>query len=68
MPAKNREIIFASRPSPKVGPDNFKIQDTKYPDEGSMKDGDVLVQLVYTSVDPYMRGRSVSVLTYDSNS
>lgn len=57
MPVKNREIIFASRPSPKVGPDNFKIQDTKYPDEGSMKDGDVLIRLVYTSVDPYMRGR-----------
>ncbi len=50
---KNQEVIFASRPKDKPTPDNFKLQDCAYPQLSA--DGELLVKILYLSVDPYMR-------------
>ncbi len=51
---KTREIHLKSRPQGMPTQDNFELVETTLPDLG---DGDVLVQNLYMSVDPYMRGR-----------
>lgn len=53
MPA-NHEILLASRPVGLPTDDNFTYQETAMPTAG---DGEVLLRLVYLSVDPYLRGR-----------
>jgi NADPH-dependent curcumin reductase CurA len=50
---KNQEVIFASKPKDKPTPDNFKLQDCAYPQLSA--DGELLVKILYLSVDPYMR-------------
>jgi NADPH-dependent curcumin reductase CurA len=50
----NRQIRLASRPVGWVTADNFTITEEEVPDIGS---GQLLVQNVFMSVDPYMRGR-----------
>ena len=51
---KNREILFASRPSGLPTADNFHFVDTEVP---SLQDGEVLLRTMFISVDPYLRGR-----------
>ena len=51
---QNKEIIFASRPSGVPALNNFKIEDAPLPQPN---DGEVLVRMLYISVDPYLRGR-----------
>lgn len=51
---QNKEIIFASRPSGLPGSENFKLEDAILP---TPNDGEVLVRMLYISVDPYLRGR-----------
>jgi NADPH-dependent curcumin reductase CurA len=50
---KNQEVVFASKPKDKPTPDNFKLQDCAYPQLSA--DGELLVKILYLSVDPYMR-------------
>jgi NADPH-dependent curcumin reductase CurA len=50
---QNQEVIFASKPKEKPTPDNFKLQDCDYPQLSA--DGELLVKILYLSVDPYMR-------------
>ena len=50
----SREIHLKSRPQGKPTPDNFELVETNIPDPGA---DEVLVQNLYMSVDPYMRGR-----------
>ena len=49
-----KQIILVSRPKGLPTLDNFNIQDVKLPD---LKDGELLLEAMYYSVDPYMRGR-----------
>ena len=51
---KNTQVLLASRPVgiPKLS--DFRIAATELPE---LKDGEALVEVVYLSVDPYMRGR-----------
>jgi len=51
---KNKEIIFANRPTGVPTLDTFKFVDTEVP---QLEDGEVLVRSLYLSVDPYLRGR-----------
>jgi NADPH-dependent curcumin reductase CurA len=50
----NRRILLASRPVGKPMPDNFRLDSAPLsePDEGQ-----VLLKILYLSLDPYMRGR-----------
>ena len=50
----SREIHLVSRPAGLPVADNFKLVEVEVPDPS---DGQVLVQNLFMSVDPYMRGR-----------
>jgi NADPH-dependent curcumin reductase CurA len=50
----NRRWLLASRPLGKPTRENFRFDETKIP---KIKDGEVLLQTLYLSLDPYMRGR-----------
>ena len=54
MAATNTRVILKSRPSERVGAENFELRDEPMPKPGA---GDVLVRNIYLSCDPYMRGR-----------
>ena len=51
---QNKEIRLASRPAGVPTLDNFQFVDTDVPQPS---DGEVLLRLLYISVDPYLRGR-----------
>ncbi len=48
------QIVLASKPKGLPGIDNFRIEKIELP---KLNDGEVLLQGMYYSVDPYMRGR-----------
>lgn len=50
----NRQIHLVSRPKGMPSPNDFKLHVAQIP---QLKEGEVLVQALYLSVDPYMRGR-----------
>jgi len=50
----NQQIILVSRPKGMPTDENFAIVETPIPQP---KEGEVLIQTLYLSVDPYMRGR-----------
>jgi len=51
---QNKEIRFASRPAGMPTLENFQFVDAEVP---RPNDGEVLVRMLYISVDPYLRGR-----------
>ncbi|RKQ35727.1 NADP-dependent oxidoreductase [Oceanobacillus halophilus] len=63
MESKNRSILLVSRPKGMPIQDNFKLIEEPLP---SIRDGEVLVETIYLSVDPYMRGRMRGIKTYTS--
>jgi NADPH-dependent curcumin reductase CurA len=54
MLSQNRQIHLVSRPKGLPSLQDFKLHVTEIPE---LKEGEVLVQSLYLSVDPYMRGR-----------
>ena len=52
--AVNRRIVLASRPQGKPTLENFRLEQQAIPEPGA---GQALLQTVYLSLDPYMRGR-----------
>jgi NADPH-dependent curcumin reductase CurA len=56
-----QRIVLASRPTGAVLPENFRLEAVAIP---SVKDGQVLVQHHYLSLDPYMRGRMNEAKSY----
>lgn len=54
MSTPTTRIVLASRPQGEPTPANFRIEHAVLPDPG---DGQVLLENVYLSLDPYMRGR-----------
>lgn len=50
----NHQVLLAKRPDGQASPDNFKLVSSEIP---ALRDGEVLVQHHYLSIDPYMRGR-----------
>jgi NADPH:quinone reductase len=57
----SRQIIFASRPKGMPGPENFTFDDYELP---QIKEGELLLQSMFISVDPYMRGRMNEAKSY----
>ena len=58
---KNKSIIFTKRPVGIPSQENFLLQDEIVP---AISDGEILLELVYVSVDPYLRGRMNDVKSY----
>ncbi len=61
MPQVNKQITLAARPSGMPKPSDFKLVESSVPDA---KAGEILVRMLYVSVDPYMRGRMNDVKSY----
>lgn len=57
----NKQIVLASRPSGEPTPDNFRLVETPVPEPAA---GSVLLQTLYLSLDPYMRGRMSAGKSY----
>ena len=53
-PKVNRRIVLAKRPTGEPTPDDFRLEEAPIPE---LNDGEILLQTVYLSLDPYMRGR-----------
>jgi NADPH-dependent curcumin reductase CurA len=49
----HRRIVLASRPKGTPTPEDFRLEEAAAPSPG---DGEVLLQTIYLSLDPYMRG------------
>jgi len=54
MAQTNRQIVLASRPVGAPGAGNFAVKDGPVPEPG---EGEVLLETLWLSLDPYMRGR-----------
>ncbi len=52
--SKNRRVLLASRPTGVPSRDNFRFDDAPIPEPA---EGQILLQILYLSLDPYMRGR-----------
>ncbi|MDX3907325.1 MAG: NADP-dependent oxidoreductase [Pigmentiphaga sp.] len=57
----NRRIVLARRPAGTPVPEDFRLETTSVPVPG---DGEILLQTVYLSLDPYMRGRMSDAPSY----
>lgn len=57
----NRQIVLASRPKGKPTSENFKLLETPIPEP---KESQVLLETLYLSLDPYMRGRMSDAPSY----
>lgn len=60
-PQKNLQIQLASRPTGAPATDNFRLETGTVSEPG---DGEVLLQILYLSLDPYMRGRMSAAKSY----
>jgi NADPH:quinone reductase len=61
MPPTNRQITLAARPVGMPKESDFSLVESPIPHPAR---GEVLVQALYLSVDPYVRGRLTGVTTY----
>lgn len=57
----NQRVVLASRPIGAPTLDNFRIESSDAP---SLADGLALLQVLYLSLDPYMRGRMSAAKSY----
>ena len=57
----NRQILLKSRPEGAPGLDNFELTERPMSEPG---EGEVLMRIVYLSLDPYMRGRMSAAKSY----
>jgi NADPH-dependent curcumin reductase CurA len=56
-----RRIVLASRPAGSPKPSNFRLEEAAMPE---LSDGQVLIETIYLSLDPYMRGRMSDTKSY----
>src|SRR5262249_33615320 len=57
----NRQILLKTRPEGVPSPDNFELTETPIPEPS---EGEVLLRILYLSLDPYMRGRMSDAKSY----
>jgi NADPH-dependent curcumin reductase len=57
----NRQILLKSRPDGAPSLDNFEMAQSALPQPG---EGEVLMRILYLSLDPYMRGRMSAAKSY----
>jgi NADPH-dependent curcumin reductase CurA len=61
MTVENTRIVLASRPKGKPAAENFGIEKELLP---KLEKGQVLIKVIYLSLDPYMRGRMSKEKSY----
>lgn len=61
MNQSTKQIVLASRPKGKPVLDNFETKNVQLPE---LKDNEMLLEALYFSVDPYMRGRMNDAKSY----
>lgn len=61
MSIENTKIVLASRPEGLPAPENYRVENESVPE---LKKGQVLVKVLYLSLDPYMRGRMSNEKSY----
>lgn len=61
LPAENTRVVLASRPVGEPTPSDFRIETVPLPTPG---EGDLLLETLYLSLDPYMRGRMSAAESY----
>ncbi len=61
MPLINKQVTLAARPKGFPKESDFKVVQAPVPEPGA---GQILVRMLYISVDPYMRGRMNDVKSY----
>lgn len=61
MPRVNKQITLAARPTGLPKESDFKLVESPVPE---LNDGEILVRVIYLSVDPYMRGRMNDAESY----
>jgi NADPH:quinone reductase len=61
MPPTNKQVTLAARPSGMPKESDFKLVETPVPQPGP---GEILVRMLYVSVDPYMRNRMNDAKSY----
>ena len=57
----NRQILLKSRPEGEPSLDNFELTERPVPEPG---EGEMLMRILYLSLDPYMRGRMSAAKSY----
>ena len=57
----NRRLVLASRPAGMPSPDNFRLESAPAPEPA---EGQIVIEVLYLSVDPYMRGRIKDAASY----
>jgi len=61
MSIENTRIVLASRPQGMPGPENFRIEKESI---AKLEEGQVLIKVLYLSLDPYVRGRMNAEKSY----
>ena len=61
IPKTYRRVVLASRPAAEPGESDFRLEETAMPEPGANQ---VLVRVIYLSLDPYMRGRMRDAASY----
>lgn len=61
IPKTHRRVVLARRPPGEPAPDDFRLETADVPAVGTNQ---VLVRVIYLSLDPYMRGRMRDVASY----
>jgi NADPH-dependent curcumin reductase CurA len=59
--ALNKRILLASRPEGAPTPGNFRLEEAPIP---APREGEVLLRILYLSLDPYLRGRMNAAKSY----
>ena len=61
IPKAHRRVVLARRPPAEVAESDFRVEEAPVPEPGPRE---VLVRVVYMSLDPYMRGRMRDAASY----
>ncbi len=57
----NRRVLLAARPAGAPSTDDFRMEDAPIPEPSK---GEILLKILYLSLDPYMRGRMSAAKSY----
>jgi hypothetical protein len=61
IPKTHRRVVLVRRPPAEVAETDFRIEEAPVPEPGP---GQLLVRVIYLSLDPYMRGRMREAASY----
>ena len=61
LPVENTRVVLAARPVGEPTPSDFRIETAPLPEPA---DGELLLETLYLSLDPYMRGRMSEAESY----